>query len=643
MPYALSFIATVGLLYFGQFSLGFWLLDTHTQLTKLEKIVLGFLLSSSLLVAATVLLGSVFGPTAHWLLVIFALLGALKRTPLQKAILELKKSATKQVTPIALFFLATFALVSTVIFSGTHQRNGVWFQETHDNLWHVALTKSLQKSIPPAHPAHPAILLENYHYFYDLLLASYAATTQLPAHVLYFQIFSVVTAGVLIGSAFMCGRRIGGVFGGVLLMIFTAFVGGFAYLIPLFLPGQAWHESSFWVSQTFIMMVNPQIIYTLAGLYAVITLLWQQSVPIKHHLLVMALIAVSVGFKSYAWVVLTIFYGSYCALELLSAKTKTQKKQALLLGLALVGLSLPFLKLITGFKTGTFFYKPLWYIDTMIEAPDRLNYLPWKFEEAFYANKGNWLKVLQIKTQEIAIFFIGNLGVRSLFFLLPFVVLKKKLKSFELKLAVALIGAFLFAVIFPLLFLQTGVVWNSIQFWYYGLAIANILATLVVVRLLPSKKSSVFVKMAIITVILILGIPTFITAVSSKLSLKQELTQSQVTFLQSLNPSDIVLVCPENTALFNSALVSAYSSAQTFLVQPVQLSIVRADERIASDFLSIFATRNSDKLRQVLENNNISHALCSDPEYSSFLTQTTDELGLFKTIIKHDAWLVFTR
>jgi hypothetical protein len=642
MPPVIFLFLTGSIFYFSHVSLGFWVTKSLKYLSVFERILIGTVITLVFFVSSTALLGQLIGPVAHWTLLIYVALGVWQHPLLWKQLPKLFSSLKKAKTTTVFLLFAVVSLVSTVALSGVPTARGIAYQETHDNLWHVALAQELQKNIPPNHPSFSSIQLENYHYFYDLLLASYATVSHTPVHYLYFQFFSSITALLLVGAAFICGRKIKNTNTGNLLVFFTLFAGSFAYAIPWFLPGQMWHESSFWVSQTFVMMLNPQIIFTLAVTYIVLFLLQhKQHFSWKTQGVIIFLIATSIGFKSYAWVVLMVLYGGYLALELIK-----QKKWILLaFGSAALVLSIPFVWLITGFKTGTFFYQPLWYIDTMIEAPDRLNYLPWKFEEAYYANTGNWLKVFQIKTQEIAIFFLGNLGVRSVFFALPIIAffrIRKKQKVGTASLTTAVLGAFLFASIFPLFFLQTGVVWNSIQFWYYALIFANFLAVIVLSHISPSSKLQRFFGLLGIIVVIALATPTYLATVPKKLQNTQALTAEQVAVLSSYTTQDTVLVCPENTDLYNTQLLAANTSARVFLAQTVQLNIVGADEGIKTSYEDIFNSQNEPALRTLLDRENISAVICSDTYYSHFIARALDTYPTESSNKQVDSWLVFT-
>lgn len=588
------------------------------SLTALETVLVGTILAMSVITAAVALLGLVIGPFAYGLVVLAAGLGLYQFADVLGYYRLLGQGIARHKI---LFFLAGLSIVafsSTIVFSGFHHDSFVYYQETHDSSWHLALTNELTKAIPPAHPSYPAIDLTNYHYFYDVFLAGLVLTTGISSHLLYFQVMPIVLGALLVAAAFVLGRRMGGVIAGVWLVFFTLFVGSFAYFIPLFIPGQQWHESSFWVSQTFVMIVNPQIIFTLALTYVVLFFLARKDrLNVTEHLVLVSLIAISIGFKSYAWVILCVVYAFALIWESFSKKTFNVLFYLGLLGIA----SAPFVWLITGFKTGTFFFRPLWFVDSMVESADRLNFLQWKFLEDHYRLTNNWPRIIAIKTLETAIFYLGNVGVRILALFLPLVLFLQRGQPKKYKLLFLSLVGFIFSSVFPLLFLQTGVVWNSIQFWYYALLFLNVMAVFVVMTLW--QRVGLWAKILLTILILSLSLPTTIKTFHQKMP-GPRFEATALTALSHLSDNDRLLICPENNDLFNTTSISVYTPATVYVSMPIQLEIVGLDASPAVELQEIFREESHPKFRQLLDEQNITHILCSDQGMTAFVTKSID-------------------
>lgn len=616
MPIIALFFAII-LIFLSSVSFGQFIVSLlKPKFTALEKLSFGLIFSVCLITPVIVFLGLLVGPSAYLVLIPVSVVGIkyLKKTIfLIKNVIN--QGPRRRWTTLFLIF-STIALISTISISGISWQGNLYFQEIHDSVWHLSLIKNLQLSIPPQHPSHPPITLQNYHYFYDVFLAGIVYLTAVSPSSLYFQIFPLILSFLLVSQAYLLGRRLLSESTGHWLVFFTAFGGSFAYLIPLFLPGQSWHESSFWVSQTFVMMVNPQIIFSLALTFSVLSLLTQFKNNYRIELLVIFLIASSIGFKSYSWVVLSVIYATYLLIKIF----KNRDLKLALWGVLFSIVSLPFVWLITGFKTGSFFYKPLWFVNTMIESPDRVNHIIWKFMEDHYLYTKNWPRLIWLKTREILIFFFGNLGTRSFFILLPAFLLKKKKPFLNGEFLLLCLIGFLFSSIFPLLFLQRGIVWNSIQFWYYALIFANILASVFLSRLF--KYMSQPYKVLVVLLLIIATIPTTFKTFVGKVRPNNVYPLEQISLLNSFSNSEMILVCPENSDLYHTLLVHAYSPAQVYMINPVQLQILASYSDLVTEYEDIFAKNDSSAFLEIIKHNKINHILCSDQNTINFLEKT---------------------
>ena len=612
----MTFLMTLIIFLISYFGFGLWLLsklNLKITLSLLERGVLATAISISLVVSVMALLGQFISTNTYWTLVLTGALSLTNFKQFFKYLKSVKKQVFKNKLLVGFFLVCTLVLASTIGFSGATRDGSLRLQEVHDSVWHISLVENLLTSVPPKHPSDPSILLNSYHYFYDLFLASLTYFSRISLFTLYYQ-YSVVFLGVFISSAaFVLGKRMHGVLAAYYLTTFTVFSGSFAYLIPLFIPGRAWHESSFWVRQTLVMMVNPQVIYTLGITYIFIFILHlisniqlKKSDALKFHIVLSLLAATSIGFKSYAWVLLTAIYGVFLLVELITKKSL----RTILTGIFYVTLSVPLVWLITRFKGNSFFYEPLWFTNTMIESPDRVNYLEWKFLQDHYLWKKNWLRLYFLEARKLAVFYLGNLGIRSFFLGLPILaIIRKKFFSNNPVLSYVFFG-FLFNSVFPLLFLQRGTVWNSIQFWYYALIFANVLVALFISELLKNKSTLTVVFVSLL--LFVLAIPTSVKTIVDKNRSPYVLPAEEVQYLRSLSASDHVLICPEGSTLYKSALVKAITPAEVYVANPSQLTLVGSDQSKAKRVAEIIDQNNVADFTELLEKDRVTKIICTD-------------------------------
>lgn len=568
---------------FGLYLLRFFKI-TKLNLTALEKILLATCASIAINSSIFFLGGQVIGVKIYYFSLIPLAIGLsqLKYLFIEIKFLWQQVLNNKFLSLLTFFSILTF--YATIAFSWIKVNGDLLIQsgQLHDSAWHIALINQLVKAIPPEHPSDFTLTVTNYHYFYDLIIAGIVKVFNLSTSNLYFQFFPLILSSLLAGSAIGLGKRLGGLITAKYLLFSTFFAGSFAYLIPLFFPNNIWHDSSFWVSQTFGMLVNPQIILSLSFVMIILLLMHislteKKNLPktrgyeIAFQLFLIILIASSLGIKSYSFVVLSFMYGVYLLIKLIIERNLWP----IAYGAILTVISLPFLWLITGFNSSSFIYEPLWFINTMVEALDRLNHLEWKFLEDYYRYKKVWYRLWELKARQILIFFIGNLGIRFTGLGVITLLLLKKIKAYSIYVII-LIG-FLFSSIFPLFFLQRGMVWNSIQFWYYSLIFANIFAA-IFLSWIHKKIKNKFLLSFFIIVIVALAVPTVVSVAKIKYFEPEVIPADELLMLEKIKPNDLVVVDPRSNTYFQTSMVSAITGARIVYANPVQLELFDLDD-----------------------------------------------------------------
>ena len=307
-----------------------------------------------------------------------------------------------------------------------------WGANGHDGVWHISLIESLSRGSLEM-PIFAGEVIKNYHIGFDLLLAGIHVLTRIPAVNLYFQIIPPILA-VLVGFlTFKLTKSLWSVF-------FVYFGGNWAWVL-----GKG--ESTFWAHQSISTLINPP--FALSLIIILLGLILVQ----KHKYIWAGLVfAVLPYVKIYAGVL--IFVG------LLVASLKNKNLLKTLAICLLIYLISNFQSLISNSKVMV--WQPGWYLETMMGFSDRLNWPRFASAMTNYRLAGNWFKGIPAYLVALVIFFIGNLGTRIIF-------LKRKNDLFSLAVIFAGLAA-------PMLFLQTGTSWNSIQFFYYSLFFSGLLA-----------------------------------------------------------------------------------------------------------------------------------------------------------------------
>ena len=135
-------------------------------------------------------------------------------------------------------------------------------------------------------------------------------------------------------------------------------------------------------------------------------------------------------------------------------------------------------------------FEPWWFIRTMVVV--KLGLIDWELRRQHYLYVGrftSYLRVIQLEGTALLIFITGNLGVRILG--LPIIV--NRVIHFKKKILNSPIDTFLLTSAFvgfivPMLFLQKGVVWVSVQFMQYSLLIVGFYGAIFVYSILKKIK-----------------------------------------------------------------------------------------------------------------------------------------------------------
>jgi hypothetical protein len=460
---------------------------------------------------------------------------------------------------------------------------GFWGPNGHDGIWHLALINQALISFPPPHPTFAGLMLENYHYFYDILLGLVNKITGIPSINLYFQVFPVLTATCLGILSFVVGYLWKKSFWvGFWLAFLNYFAGSFGYFVTFIRSGEIGGESLFYSMQSISTLINPPFAFSLIViLVGIALLLVYDKKNIGHWLGMSILFGILINIKIYAGII--ILSGL-----LIFTLVKIIKKDFSFVKVFITSLSISLgLFFITNKSSGNLLsFQPLWFVHSMIESTDRL-YLPNWALERYNLLAYTWsLKLVLIETVSVLIFLIGNMGTRIIGFW-PIIknIKTKKIEDFDMMIfAVMLVSATI-----PLLFVQKGTAWNTIQFFYYFLFFMNFYAAVALSSLQESKKGALF-NIFTVFLFIILTVPTTFSTIKDYFGYPPPaaLPSNEIkalNFLKTL-PGKTVLTFPYDPYLENreslktpiplylyvtSGYVSAFSGKQTFLEDEMNL------------------------------------------------------------------------
>jgi len=380
----------------------------------------------------------------------------------------------------------------------------------------------------------------------------------------------------------------------------------------------------FWSMQMPSFLLNPpfalSVLILIIGYY--LWHKWADQLTWKRVFIIGIIFGLLLNVKAYA----AILFGLSAGISLLIKRERFNLKNIFVVVIAGLGYLIAW---YLWHQQGSFpfIFKPLWFVRTMFEAKDRL-YIP-RFGHMWWTLHRDWLtspRFWILAGGGTAAFIFGNFNLRLLG-------VKKLGNKF---LEINFLMAILISIVLPLLFVQKGTTWNTIQFIYYGLIFSNYFMA----KFLSQIGQSRFFLIIPVILITVLGgwevFKTYLTRKPAAYVSEQELVG--LDYLEDLEGNN-VLAYPYNPSIKkesappyplyiyeSTAYVSAFSGKQEFASDLMNLDITgfNWEERV-KDKKRFFESTDEIWARGFLLNNQIDYVyLVKDQDISL----PADKLGL---------------
>lgn len=550
---------------------------------------------------------------------------------------RIKKPSIQTLTLSLLILAGSFIWCLTSIKNGTlfNYGYGFWGPNGHDMIWHLSLISELQKNIPPQNPIYAGTGLNNYHYFYDLLIAKSSQVLGINVLDLVFRFFPILIsllAGILIYQlTFKISKSFTASFWSV---FFLYFGGSLGWIVSYFRKGDFGGETMFWGQQSISTLLNPPFAISLVILLAGLNVFYdlKQNWKIRSLIAIVLLLGSLIEFKAYGGILIlaSLFFIS------LEKILKKDFKYLLLFILTSIFSAFVFLPNNSGSES-LIIFDPLWLVNSMINSQDRLNW----YRLTITLESGVSYKVFLAGILGVLVFIFGNFGTRMVGLISLREMFKERILSYIL----------IFSIFFPLLFTQSGNGWNIVQFLYYGLFIMAIFAGITVGKIYKNFPKAVALGISVI--IVLLTIPTTINTLEQYLPPRPPAKLSKLeieglNFLKNQEPG-VVLSYPYEeklksyfstplplSAYTSTAYVSGFSGHEGFFEDTINLEILGIDNRTRLNIAKeIF--KNQSKSKELLVQNNIEYVYLPK---NLKIEIDTNKMGL-ETIYENDEVRVY--
>lgn len=522
------------------------------------------------------------------------------------------------ILPLSIFLIGVVISIMPVFNSGLlyEYGYGFWGANGHDAIWHLSLIESLRFSVPAENFALAGEKVTNYHYFFDLILAKLSLIPYLDPLGMYFRLWPLLVSLLLGGAVWILGKKLNlNPISNAVLLFMTFFAGSWGWIITLINMNEISGESLFWATQSISLHLNPPYALSLVVLLSVLVLMTDKAPSLFKLVMISLLVSFLWGVKAYAGLLLVIALLLYSVIHFI----KTKDKSFLIVSFLSVIFSAVIFFTLTTKSNALFQFNPLWLIESMIGANDRLGIQSLATLRDVYISQDQTIRVYVVNIVLVSIFILGNLGARAI--ATPLALKSLFTNSLLQLLSLIIISGFAIS----LLFVQKGNNWNVIQFVYYSLFISGIFTTLTFQRAQEIIKNSLVRRAVLGSILITIALGSLTTYGTLKnfyaKAAHSAISYEEISALDELKRQEkgIVLTVPftikEGMQFSNpvplryyvtSSYVSAFTQKPVFISDEVNLEIMNANyKRRLYAAKEYFKEPSSSWSKQFLKSNNI--------------------------------------
>lgn len=390
----------------------------------------------------------------------------------------------KKVDILSLLLLGVgiFVQIIQMIGTGVVTRDGMSFFRVHmqDGIYHLSLIQSIVRNFPPVEPGAAGLLVQNYHYWSDLIFAEQSRIFHIPVHNLFFQffpfLFSLFTGLVVISLI----RRWSVSKNVLRFALFFLFFGADTGYIAAFLIHRIFSFQYPVIDNGALQFLNmPHVAAKFVFLTSMLTLdYWLKEKEWKWGIVTTLFTAVLFGLKIYF--ALYAILGLACVGVVVLVKSLTKRgekkfyyvillRQMTILGLvSAVGALAIYLPPNHG--AGGLIYLPLEW-PKLILSQDNLDWTTWRYKLAVAQLLHMRTKIILYDIQAILVTFLVIHGTR----IFGFFTSRKTIKSMGLEMSMYCIVPTIVFTFLGLYTFQVSGGFNVFNFFAMSLTILSIL------------------------------------------------------------------------------------------------------------------------------------------------------------------------
>lgn len=450
---------------------------------------------------------------------------------------------------------------------------GSW--HLHDSLWHLSLVNLGFDSWPLQNPFLAGEPLSNYNFLIDYVIYL-LSRLGVPPLLSFFKILPIFGALLYVWSVAKFVRlTTSGQLKQNLLAFFLYFGSSFSYLATLYKGDGLYYATlrGFPVVSSITpttMFLNLQFAFSLSLVLWIIMIIRDRNRPAKPLFLGILFFALF-GLKFYGGVVaFLLLLGNSLRSIIYRRYTRSHFLELIVIGVFCLA-SLAIFYGFSGESSSPFAWAPFALTRLMIDDP--LLFYNHSLTLARYYLYENLVgfspRLVAIELYSLGLFFIFNFGTRVIGIFYGLIAIIKKRINFDSLLVLILI---LITALIPVLFVQRGGWYNTMQFLYYGTWLSGLLLAELLYKLSTSKLPG---KMFFLALVIIFTLPTLLDQFRYLQAEQVVIGHDELAMLNTLKalpPGVVHITNPE----FKNALVPALAHKPAYYLDTDQLMVIDA-------------------------------------------------------------------
>ncbi len=425
-----------------------------------------------------------------------------------------------------LIILGTLSQLLSIFYAGVPYKGGIYFCcGVPDGLYHVALVDQLIHNFPPNEPGAAGIIVQNYHYFSNLIFADLIRVFRLPLFNTIFQ-YSTTAFSLLIGlSALVFAKTLKLKKSFIILLIFFLYFSGDILYLLLFALGKGFNIHYVFLYDPTKLWTSPPRVFAIPILFAGLSLfnIWQKSKSLFIGSLSAIVFSTLIAIKAYMGFFILAGLSFLIIYFLIKKDFKSIKPWILTFIISF------FLYAYVNKGAGGLIFVGTWRFENFISQPI-FDLTSVELARRIYADSGSVLRIIQYEAIYAFLYILVLFGTLNL----GFIQNKKSLSLFPRELNIVLISAIFVSLFIGFFFIQKTGGANSSQFLITAEIVGCVYAALAVYYWLINRSN--LIKSALLLLILSLTMPRVIS-------------ESKSNFLNIYNKGGLIISRDELAAL----------------------------------------------------------------------------------------------